>query len=39
VLEADFARIPEILGRAAPEPPTAAALEPAPEPAEQLNLF
>jgi uracil-DNA glycosylase len=40
VLEADFARIPELLGRAAPEPPIAApAPERALEPAEQLNLF
>jgi uracil-DNA glycosylase len=40
VLEADFARIPELLGRAAPEPPAAApAPERALEPAEQLNLF
>ena len=45
VLESDFARIPELLGRglapaAAPEPVLAAVPEPAPAaPAEQLGLF
>ena len=40
VLEADFARLPELLGRAVEKPrpaPTAAPL--APEPALQLGLF
>jgi uracil-DNA glycosylase len=41
VLEADFARLPELLGRE-PEPPAQAAAPPpalAPEPAVQLGLF
>jgi len=42
VLEEDFRRIPELLGRAAPPPPPPAplyALEPAAEPSVQLGLF
>ena len=41
VLESDFARIPELLGRtnAPPEPELALVPEPAPPPAEQLGLF
>ena len=40
VLEADFARLPELLGRTAEEPAPVLALAPiAPEPAVQLGLF
>jgi uracil-DNA glycosylase len=39
VLEADFARIPELLGRSAPDRAPAPVPERALEPAEQLNLF
>jgi len=41
VLEEDFARIPQLLGRAAPTPVAAPqpAAEPAPQLADQLNLF
>jgi len=40
VLEADFARLPELLGRTAEEPEPAPMRAPlAPEPAVQLGLF
>ena len=40
VLEADFARLPELLGRTAEEPKPAPIRAPlAPEPAIQLGLF
>jgi hypothetical protein len=44
VLESDFARLPELLGRtldpvAAPEPAPELTLVAAPPPAEQLGLF
>ena len=39
VLEADFARLPELLGRAAAPPPVELSVVPHPAQAEQLGLF